>query len=86
MDDHMLDGTQNVAITAAALGNSSGTNFITIFDNETATLTLTLPASADRGDGQVQGERHFQLPRSQGCFGKPCFQRRSHLPAAVHPA
>ena len=55
IDDHILDGTDNVAIVASAPGNSNGTNFIAVFDNETATLTLTLPTGADHGDGQVQG-------------------------------
>lgn len=55
VDNHLLNGTESVAIVAAALGDSSGTGFITIFDNETAVLTLTLPATANQGDGQIQG-------------------------------
>ncbi len=55
IDNGLLTGPENVAITASAPGDVSGTNFITIFDNETATLALALPASADHGDGQVQG-------------------------------
>ncbi len=55
VDNHLLNGTESVAILAAALGDSSGTGFITIFDNETAVLSLTLPATANQGDGQILG-------------------------------
>lgn len=53
LDNGLLTGPENVAITAVAPGDLNGTNSITVFDNETAVLSLVMPASARGGDGQV---------------------------------
>lgn len=55
VDNSLLDGDKIVGITALAPGFSTVTNFMTVFDDETATLTLSLPASATEGVGSVQG-------------------------------
>jgi hypothetical protein len=55
VDNSMLDGDKIVGLTASAPGFSTVTNFMTVFDNETATLTLSLPSSATEGVGTVQG-------------------------------
>jgi hypothetical protein len=52
-DNLLLDGTRSATITASAAGYVAGSNSITVFDNETATLTVTLPASASEGDVPV---------------------------------
>ena len=55
-DDNLRDGSQRVRITAAADGYSLGTDIIWVRDNETAALSLTLPASAAEGDGLLEGQ------------------------------
>jgi ELWxxDGT repeat protein len=55
LDDTLLDGTQNVTITATGPGYFPGTGIIAINDNETATLSVTAPASATEGVGTIQG-------------------------------
>jgi Fungalysin metallopeptidase (M36)/Calx-beta domain len=54
IDNMLLDGTELVSVSVYANNYSSGTNVMTIFDNETATLTLSLPASATEGDPPIQ--------------------------------
>ncbi len=51
VDDAILDGDQSATITAAAAGYTSGSGTIIVHDNETATLTVTVPPSATEGDG-----------------------------------
>ena len=51
LDDSLLNGSRVARITASAPGYTSGRTTITIDDNETAVLTLTLPGSAQEGDG-----------------------------------
>ncbi|HKW28451.1 MAG TPA: M36 family metallopeptidase, partial [Verrucomicrobiae bacterium] len=55
VDDGVLDGTQTAAVTASASGYSTGSGNIAVFDNETATLGVTLPATATEGQGAVTG-------------------------------
>ena len=55
VDNTVLDGTQNVVITAATTGFNSGQATIAVQDNETAILTLAAPASTIEGAGTVQG-------------------------------
>ncbi len=55
VDNSVLDGTQTATITASAPEVADGSGGISVADNETATLTLSLPASAREGDGIVQG-------------------------------
>ncbi len=54
-DDAVLNGTASVVVAASASGYAGGSAVISIFDNETATLSVSLPASATEGDGSVQG-------------------------------
>jgi hypothetical protein len=55
LDDFILNGTVPVNISASAPGFITGFGTIPINDNETATLGLSLPASATEGDSPVQG-------------------------------
>ena len=54
-DDTALDGTQTVTLTASAAGFTSATANLTVLDNETATLALTLPSTAREGDAPLAG-------------------------------
>ena len=55
VDDAELDGGQAATLTATASGYSSALASITVLDNETATLTVSLPASVTEGGAAVQG-------------------------------
>lgn len=55
VDDVELDGTQIAQLTAAAPNYSSATATLNIFDNETATLSLAIPATVTEGSAPVQG-------------------------------
>jgi len=50
-DDDILDGTQAATITASAEGYYPGSAELAVQDNETATLTVSVPATAAEGDG-----------------------------------
>lgn len=53
MEDALLDGAQPALITAAASGYDSGSGTISITDNETAVLAVTLPATVTEGQGTL---------------------------------
>jgi peptidoglycan/xylan/chitin deacetylase (PgdA/CDA1 family) len=53
VDDSLLDRDQAATITATATGYLDGQATITVHDNDTATLIVTLPASASEGAGTV---------------------------------
>ena len=55
LDDGVLDGTQTATITAVAPGYATVGANMSIFDRETAILQASLPASATKGQGTVQG-------------------------------
>jgi hypothetical protein len=55
IDDHLLDGPQDVSITASATGYFSGSGIVDVHDNETATLSVTLPTNATKGQGIISG-------------------------------
>jgi Fungalysin metallopeptidase (M36)/Calx-beta domain/Fungalysin/Thermolysin Propeptide Motif len=55
IDNGLLDGTQLVFVRGSNTAYTSGTNSITIFDNQTATLSVSLPSSATEGDPPLQG-------------------------------
>jgi hypothetical protein len=55
VDNGILDGTASAIITASAPGYNDGTNSMLVFDNETATLTMLLPAVVTEGDAPIQG-------------------------------
>jgi subtilase family serine protease len=54
IDDGILDGTRTGTITASVPGYGSFDGSMTVFDIETATLQVSLPA-ATKGQGAVQG-------------------------------
>ncbi|NLF70850.1 MAG: hypothetical protein GX575_17605, partial [Candidatus Anammoximicrobium sp.] len=54
-DDAELDPAQSATITASAIACLPGTDTITVHDNETAVLSVTLPGSAAEGDGTLAG-------------------------------
>jgi oligosaccharide reducing-end xylanase len=53
LDNGLLDGDQNVAITAIASGYGSRQSTILVTNSHTATLTVTLPANATKGAGTL---------------------------------
>ena len=55
VDNGLLDGLEPVLITAAATGYTAGSGTINVHDNETATLTVSLPASAHEAGGELAG-------------------------------
>ncbi len=77
VDNGILDGNQNVAITATATGYGSRQSTILVSNIHTATLSVTLPASATKGAGTLANAGTvnassgvtIELPR------QPCFQR-----------
>jgi uncharacterized repeat protein (TIGR02543 family) len=56
VDDAIIDLTQTAEITASATGYSAGNAAIAVADNDTATLTVTLPANATEGDGVLTNQ------------------------------
>ncbi|MDP3850418.1 MAG: cadherin-like beta sandwich domain-containing protein [Luteolibacter sp.] len=62
LDDTILDGSQNTTIAATAVGFPDASHVIAINDNETATLTLTLPPAANENSGAVQGSVSLDSP------------------------
>jgi len=55
LDNALLDGPEPVAITATAVDYAGGAGTITVHDDETATLTVSVPLSATEGDGVLVG-------------------------------
>ena len=53
VDDGLLDGDQNVAITATAVGYGSRQSTILVTNSHVAALSVTLPASATKGSGTL---------------------------------
>ena len=54
-DNGLLDGLQAITITATAGGYASGISAVNVHDDETATLSINLPASATEGVGIIGG-------------------------------
>ncbi|MFH0878383.1 MAG: FG-GAP-like repeat-containing protein, partial [Lentisphaerota bacterium] len=61
MDDQLMDGAQVVNVSATALGWASGSGQVTILDDEAATWTLSLPASALETAGLLTGQGRMAL-------------------------
>jgi alpha-tubulin suppressor-like RCC1 family protein len=55
VDDDLLDGTQTVTITATLPGGGSIGGVVRVNDNESATLTIEVPKTAQEGDGRLPG-------------------------------
>lgn len=53
IDNGLLDGNQSVAITATATGYGSRQSSILVYNSHTATLSVTLPATATKGAGTL---------------------------------
>ncbi|MDZ4405532.1 M36 family metallopeptidase [Prosthecobacter sp.] len=45
VDDALLDGTQSAVITASVMGYDAGVSTLSVLDDETTTITLSLPAT-----------------------------------------
>lgn len=54
-DDSLLEGSQTITFTATADGYAKGTSAMEVHDNETATLSLSLPGSTFEGAGSIGG-------------------------------
>ena len=55
IDTGLLDGPEAVAVTATASGYLNGTGTIEVHSGLTATLAVSLPASAPENGGTVTG-------------------------------
>jgi hypothetical protein len=55
VDDHLLDGPDSVVISASATGYFGGSETVAIHDNQTATLSMTLPSNVTKGQGSITG-------------------------------
>jgi hypothetical protein len=55
LDNHLLDGLQSVHITAWSIGIKPASSTVTVHDDETAQLTVTLPSTVIEGSGNVSG-------------------------------
>ncbi|MBB5036428.1 M36 family metallopeptidase [Prosthecobacter dejongeii] len=62
VDDALLDGTQTVRITASASGIAPGVATVAVTDNESATLTLTLPSLITEGNAVLSGQLQVSSP------------------------
>jgi hypothetical protein len=60
-DDALLDGTKTVNVSASASGYPTAESAINIFDNETASLTLSIPEGALEGDGFLDNQGTISL-------------------------
>ena len=55
INDTLLDGTQTANLTASAADYADGSAALAVQDDETATLSVTIPATTTEGAGTVQG-------------------------------
>ncbi|MEM8679636.1 MAG: PQQ-binding-like beta-propeller repeat protein, partial [Planctomycetota bacterium] len=62
VDDALLDGTQIAQISASANGFSPASTTAGVYDNETTTLSVLLPASVTEGDGLLAGVGMISVP------------------------
>ncbi|MBX7209074.1 MAG: M36 family metallopeptidase [Verrucomicrobiaceae bacterium] len=61
-DNALLDGSRLIGVTASATGAASANATMTIHDNETAIITLTMPASVTEGDTGATGAVTLSTP------------------------
>jgi hypothetical protein len=64
VDDAQLDGTQPATVTASAPSYAPGCATMAINDNETATLTVSVPASTTEGQGVLTNAGTVTLSRA----------------------
>jgi uncharacterized repeat protein (TIGR01451 family) len=62
LDDGLLKGTQTATITALVPGYGSGLGTMQIYDEEVATLAVSLPATATEGQSPLQGQVQISAP------------------------
>lgn len=62
VDDTLLDGTQTATITASASGYTTATAPFSVYDNETATLSVSAPSTVVENAGSVQGTVTISSP------------------------
>ncbi|MES2598580.1 MAG: M36 family metallopeptidase [Verrucomicrobiota bacterium] len=62
VNDTLLDGSQTTLITASASNMSTESRQLTVHDDETATLTLSLPATVIEGTGNATGSISVSAP------------------------
>jgi len=62
INDTRIDGSQSVTLTASAATWPSSNAVIQVHDNETTTLTLTLPANVTEGAAAISGQALITLP------------------------
>ncbi len=53
VDDALLDGPQDLTITASGSGYTAGVANVRVYDNESSSLSVTLPPTAREGDGKL---------------------------------
>src|SRR5262249_50902372 len=68
VDDAVLDGTQIATITATAGGYISAAVPFAVYDNETATLTVSAPATVAENAGSVVGSVTISSPPASAMF------------------
>jgi subtilisin family serine protease len=61
VDDALLDGTQRITVTASSADYIGGETTVAVHDDETTTLTLTLPPQLTEGAGVVPGQAMVTL-------------------------
>ena len=66
VDDALLDGTQIIRIDAVATDYIGGTTEVAVHDNESTTLSLTLPATVIEGSGVLAGQGTVTLAEAAG--------------------
>src|SRR5205807_93246 len=62
LDDHKIDGTRPVTITAHVNNWIDGQATLNVLDNESPTLSLFLPARASEGNGALSNAGLVRLP------------------------
>ena len=63
LDDALLDGARQVAVTASTPGSSIGTAFVAVADNEAAALALSLPDTVTEGKNPAAGSCRITVDR-----------------------
>ena len=61
-DDALIDGTKTVPVTPTLAGWTCVADSMDVLDNETQTVTVTLPATATEGDGALVGQGTVTIP------------------------
>lgn len=62
VDDALLDGTQSAVITASVTGYDSGVSTLNVTDDETTTITLSLPATLAENAAAATGTVTLSAP------------------------